>query len=369
MPMLVLSFSSTPPTQHTWFWAVADIVVGALVLLNLLVLVFIHIRRVRERTRTIRAGRFRQRFELILAEIESAQPDERRLQRQLAGLNELERPIAQEMLIGEIRESPDERRERIRDVLRRIGAIEQMRRSLRRRIAWRRALAARTLGIVGAEEAVSDLLERLGDSNRYVREAAVRALGRIGDPRALRALGELFAAPGQVAPGLVYEALVSFGEGSAQAFREGLWSKDVHVRLAAVYGCAAVLEPETARSSLERMLADEAGAVRAAAAQLLGRLGGASVPESLRRASRDEQRSVRRAAVSALQSYDDPQAVRLALGALSDPDRDTAIRAGEVLVELERRGLVSDETIAAATDTSDPWPLEQARIVAALERR
>jgi len=61
----------------------------------------------------------------------------------------------------------------------------------RPRPAWRRALAVTTLGWAGAEETVPVLIGRIGDRSRYVREAAVRALGRVGDPEVLPLLGEL----------------------------------------------------------------------------------------------------------------------------------------------------------------------------------
>jgi hypothetical protein len=46
--------------------------------------------------------------------------------------------------------------------------------SLRRRAPWRRALAARTLGQVGADEAAPALVELLSDHSRYVREGLGR---------------------------------------------------------------------------------------------------------------------------------------------------------------------------------------------------
>ena len=68
------------------------------------------------------------------------------------------------------------------EVLREVGAVDLLERATRSRIPWRRALAVRTLGWAGADETVSVLIGRLGDRNPYVREAAVRALGRICRP-------------------------------------------------------------------------------------------------------------------------------------------------------------------------------------------
>jgi hypothetical protein len=75
---------------------------------------------------------------------------------------------------------------------------------------------------------------------------------------------------------------------------------------------------------------------------------------------------VRRAAVTALASFDNSEAVTLAWTALHDPDRDTAIRAGEALVHLERlprAGSAARATLAAA---DEQWPLRRALTLAEL---
>jgi HEAT repeat protein len=366
MSILPILFSTTP-TKEPWYWATADAVVAVLLLLNVLLLVVVHGREVREGVRARRTARFRASFEQTLAELRSERLDEARLQRELRGLNELERPIAARMLTEDLRTASADGRSRICTALREIGGIDLMLRSARRLMPWRRALAVRTLGLVGAEEAVPELITRLSDRSRYVREAAVRALGRIEDERALPALAYLFANPGRVAPGLVYEALIAFRDSSAQVFRDGLHSPDEHVRVASVFGVAS-LEPEVSRARLERMLADGSAAVRTAAAEMLGRIGGAQVTDDLTRATRDEQPSVRRAAVSALGAYDDWKSLQLALDALDDPDRDTALRAGEALVRLSRQPNVGTEA-AAATAANASWPVEAARLLSALETR
>lgn len=348
------------------FWALADVVIAVLLALNLLLFAFVHLRRLRVRRRRRRTTRFRARFERLLEEQGPGKaPDDDALRRQISRYNELERPIAAAILNERLRTGTPQERELTLAWMRKIGAIDVLLRSLRRWRPWRRALAIRMIGLAGADELVTALLERLGDRSRYVREATVRALGRIGDTRALPALADLYAHPGSVSPGLVYEALLAYGEPSAQIFSEGTYSHDEYVRVASVYGIGSVLDAERARSRLEQVLTDESASVRAAAAETLGRLGGDVVTEGLARASRDEQRSVRRAAVTALGSYDDPQALQLAVNALADPDRDTAVRAGETIVRLSRLQFVGAEADAVIGDAQE-WPVERARILASL---
>jgi HEAT repeat protein len=265
-------------------------------------------------------------------------------------------------LIERLRPASEEERRQILELLREVGAIDLLVGSTRRWMPWRRALAVRTLGWVGADETVPLLVERAAsDRSRGVRESAVRALGRIKDARALPLLGDLLRLPGRVGPGVVYDALVSLGHPAESTFAGALRSGAETVRVAACYGVAALAEPETVRRELEPLLRDPAPSVRAAAAESLGRAGGARLPQVLARATRDEFPAVRKAATVALGSYDDPYAVELALNALLDPDRDTAIRAGETLVRLSRRPVAATRAAQALAETA-AWPVERALI-------
>jgi HEAT repeat protein len=365
---LVTLLPAALPTKQPWFWIAADTIVAVLVLLNGLLIVLIYGRQIRGRFRGWRGRRFRPRFERMLDELQSEHPDGSRMRRELRGLDKLERPIAADMLIEEVTTGSAEQREGMLGVLREVGGIDLMIRAMRRPTPWRRALAIRTLGELRADEAVPDLIARLDDRSRPVREAAVRALGEIGDERAVPRLAEMFVKPGAVGPGLVFEALVSIGDPSAKVFREGLGSPHELVRVAAVLGVASLLGTEASRSELERMLADPAGPVRAAAADMLGRVGGARLSRELVRATRDEERTVRRAAVAALARYDDRESVRLATEALGDPDRDTALCAGDALVRLSRQPTAGGEA-AAAMAANDSWPLQTALVLSSLETR
>jgi HEAT repeat protein len=340
--------------KQPWFLEIIDVVVLLLVVVNVLLFVEVYLRRLRQKVRTRRTKRFRARCEQMLAELDPATRthDPAWLHRQLASFDELERPIAATMLIERLRPVSDEERSHMLAALRDADALGLLASRASSRMPWRRALALRTLGWLGATEAVPMLLERLSDSSLHVRGAAVRALGRVGDPRALEPLGELFRAPGRVESGLVYDALVAFGRAAQPVFAGALRSPVESVRVAACFGVAEVSEPDEARPLLEPLLADASGPVRAAAARALGHVGGPAVPEGLARATRDELAIVRAAAVEALAGFDDPRAVELAHNALLDADRDTAVRAGETLVQLGADG--------------SAWPVERARVLASL---
>ena len=351
--------------EQQWFWGATAVVVAVLLLANVALFLFVYARRLRETVRARRAARFEQELAPMLDELTSGPPDPELLRARIRRFDGLERPIAATRLLERLGPASTAERAAMLDALRDTGAIDLLVRSLHRRAPWRRALAARTLGQIGATEAIPALIERLADNSRHVREAAVRALGRIGDERALPALADLFLEPGRAGAGIVYEALLALGDASGPVFHAGLAAETASVRVTSCFGVTAALEPEAARLELERMLADPAGEVRAAACETLGRIPGATAPEGLVQATRDDVASVRRNAVSALGSYDDPRSLPLLLAALDDPERDVALRAGESLVRLGRLPSAGGRARAAIDDT-EAWPLETALLLDSL---
>src|SRR4051812_13251964 len=362
LPLLVSS-----PAKEGWFWETAAIAAAALLLLNLVLMVIVYGRRGYEVVRARRARAFRARFARLVDEIAAARlTDPEEAYRQVASLDALERPIAASMLLERLRPASTEQRAMIVGLVRELGGVGLMLEGTTRRRPWRRALSLRTLGWLGAQEGVPAALERLGDRNRYVRDASVRALGRIADERALLDLERLFLDPNRdVSSGFAYEAVVAFGASAEPVFRQGLRSDDEHVRVASCFGIASTIEPERARPLLEQMLDDGSPGVRAAALEMLARIGGEQAPAEMARASRAYEPSVRRAAAGALGAYDDSLALELLRGALLDPDRLTVVRAGESLFRLSRLPRVGANA-RDAIGTSEAWAVQQAATLAAL---
>ena len=263
-------FSAQPSSP--WVWESMVAITLVLVALNVLLVVLVHGRRIRQSLRRGRERRFQAQLDEVMAKLDhpTSLRDRLWLRWQLDGFDELERPLAAVALIERLRPASAEERREVLATLREVGAVELLVGSTGSRVPWRRALAVRTLGWAGAEETVPVLIERVGDRSRYVREAAVRALGRVCEPQALPLLGELFRAPGRVAPGVVYDALVSFGAAAAPTFAGALRSELESVRVASCYGVAAVSEPGQAAAELEPLLTDPQAPVRAAAAEALG---------------------------------------------------------------------------------------------------
>src|SRR5262249_49344422 len=172
----------------------------------------------------------------------------------------------------------------------------------------RGALACEMLGKTGSPRAVPALLARLDDRRPEVRMAAVRALGDIGAPEALPALSRAFLERRDAPTDIVNDALRKIGGDAVTAFERGVASPDPVVRVSSCFGLSGSFEERDAcEFQLAAVLAlDDEARVRAAAATGLGLLGGGEAPAPLVRAATDADVNVRRSAVRALGSFDDP---------------------------------------------------------------
>jgi hypothetical protein len=108
-----------------WF---AEAVALTLLFMNVLLLVVVHARRVRGYFRRRRAGQFEERVEVVLRELDPAtrKRDPRWLATEIAGFDELERPIAATMLIERLRPASEEERMQTLTVLREAGVVRQL---------------------------------------------------------------------------------------------------------------------------------------------------------------------------------------------------------------------------------------------------
>ena len=163
--------------------------------------------------------------------------------------------------------------------------------------------AANALGQLGGALAVEPLIAALGDQDWGVREAAARALGKLGDARAVQPLIAALA------------------------------DQDSTVREAAArelgkLGDARAVQP------LIAALADQDSTVREAAARELGKLGDARAVQSLIAALGDKERGVREAAARALGELGDARAVQPLIAALADENPRVREAAADALGEL-----------------------------------
>lgn len=177
----------------------------------------------------------------------------------------------------------------------------------RARAAWRRGTAAFRLGDIGSDQAPAALIAALGDSDRAVRVAATRSLGRLRAAEAGPALVAA-AADGRAPAALVQWALLQIGPAVLAELRSLLGSPNERERAAALQLIALLGGPSDAREA-EARLRDSSSLVRTQAARALGRLGSERNLTALLEALEDRIPAVRAAAAISLGYLRDPRAL------------------------------------------------------------
>ena len=154
------------------------------------------------------------------------------------------------------------------------------------------------------KDAVAILTKALEDPTSPRRHAAAMALGKTGDPRAVKAL-EL-----------------------------ALRDEDSHVRVAAVEALSQLGNAQSG-TALLGLLRDADHLVRAAAVEALGRMGDARVVEPIAKfLIHDGSWDVRKLSVEALGRIKDDQATQLLWEALNDKDHDVRSTAAQALGQI-----------------------------------
>jgi HEAT repeat protein len=275
------------------------------------------------------------------------------------------RPVAAVLMIDLMQHvSTPSQTEELRRAFDDVGLIDLAERGTRRWSPWRRALACELLGKIGARRSVPALLARLDDRRPEVRSAAVSALGQIGSADALPALSEAFLERRGAPTNVVNNALRRIGGESVTTFERGVSSADPVVRVSSCFGLSEAEERGAATLRLADVLASDADArVRTAAAAALGIVGGDDAPAALLDATTDPEVQIRRSAVKALGSFDDPTSAVVLDKHTDDDDRETALRAAEALLALTQRSRAAPEA-RARLESSPVWAVEYVRKIA-----
>lgn len=255
-----------------------------------------------------------------------------------------------------------------------------------------RARAAERLGRIGSVSAVPALLRvvrDVRDEDDDVRGAALRALGRIGDPAALSPLIEALGAAEASLPPRIAEIILMFGEAAVRPLiaelrnlesdTRRMWAADMlgriadaraatplidslgdvnpEVRAKAAAGLGAMRDARAVDRLLELLLSDPIPFVRTRVAHALGAIGHPRVIDHLVHGLGDAEWWVRIRAVEALEQLGAPAAGAL-LVALEDEDSEVRRRAG---MALERTGYVQGclETIEAEGFRADVFKVLQ----------
>ncbi|MCX5752792.1 MAG: HEAT repeat domain-containing protein [Candidatus Krumholzibacteria bacterium] len=259
-----------------------------------------------------------------------------------------------------------------REVYDAAGVTDRYLALLEKSKSWKkRAFAAEKLGRIGSAKALPALLSIIRDvtnEDEDVRGAALRALGRIRDERAIPFLIEALGYPDTWLPPRIGEILVSVGDPAIPFLQAELrrnpsehvrmWSAEIlgwlnaasaaavlgdalsdispEVRAKAAGALGKIKDDRSVNMLLELLVSDPVPFVRVKASQALGLIGHPAVIDYLINILKDPEWWVRVRAVEALEKLGD-KAVAALLPALEDEDPEVRKRAA---MALERIGYV-----------------------------
>lgn len=285
--------------------------------------------------------------------------------RELATLKDFE---ALEAVLEEQARGATERPGWLLDAYDRLGLVDKYVARLRTATQWReRAFAAELLGRVGNAQAVPALLEtvaatRTEDSD--VRDIALRALARIGDPRAVGPLVEALKRAEVWLVPRIADILTRHGALAIDPMIAFLEDPARHPARAWAANILGEVGAARAFPSLVRALHDLDDEVRAKSASALGRIGdGRAVGYLLDHLLSDPAPFVRARIAQALGQFDEPEVVERLVRALGDPAWWVRMRSVEA---LEQVGAQAEGPLLLALE--DPDPEIRIRAAVALER-
>lgn len=216
----------------------------------------------------------------------------------------------------------------------RTGNVDRASAALGHRTGWRRATAAFVLGDMGSPRAIPALVEALRDRDRDVRSAAARSLGRLGAVDAVEPLAYALVR-GEIPRAVSAQALLAIGRPALPAVTRLARADEAEVRALAVELIGLLGDAADAERIVPR-LRDGSAEVRAKAARALGRLGAEDAAAALREALADRVPFVRAAAAHAIGAIADRDAVpALFTTASRDPFFDAASAAARALARID----------------------------------
>lgn len=356
--------------------------------------VFIRLRRIRQRRERLAANRS------IAPVLVRYLSDEIPLSEVIKTLKPLPKDEAAELLEAYASSIASRLQEDLVALYRGLGLIEFAVRRSRSFIWWRRLEAVRILGMLEGKVEPQILFDRLRDPVPAVRLAAARGLGRSGDPRAVDPLLASLATPAGISRPQIAAILVDLGSAahprlrallrkppqtraearlyatilevlalsgdtrSAPYIQYALTDQDHEIRIAA-FRAAGILRLTLAPDDIIMGLEDDRWEVRAQAARTAGRVGLKEMVSHLATRLSDTSWWVRLNAASALRDLGESGLSELSRIATDSNDPFARDMAQRILTEdphtgsnylLGRGATMLSPVLTAPFDTSDPLP-------------
>jgi HEAT repeat protein len=321
---------------HIGYWAAVTVGLGCLLVVVSLVVVRLHADAAERRARELRTPLWR-----VVLTLSAGEPDEvEAASRRLLSLSPDERAAVEDDIFALVPKLRGESRQRVREVLRAWGSVDQARNSTTSPSPVRRSRGYYRLGVLGLPERRDDVLAGLHDRDFTARRTAMLALASFPEHDVIEQM--LLAVT--VEPRLRHDFLAAvdqIGAPAAAVMVEHLRAPtsedpDRERRLAAeAVGLVGEID---AVSSLEACLVEDDEELRIAALQALGELGSPSsiivITAQLGASSRD----VRQAAMEAAGKIGGPSGLMLLTVGLGDEDVEVARAAAGALRRSGSRG-------------------------------
>jgi HEAT repeat protein len=228
----------------------------------------------------------------------------------------------------------------------------------------RRALAL-LLGTPGAQQElleaivrfgapmVDRLIEQLVSEDAETRRAAVVALGRIGDARAVEPLIRLLSEDDRDLLVAVTAALAHLGDGRAfEALLRLIGDVNVSVRQGAIGALNSIGHPDMG-ARIRRLLDDGDPLVRESAVKIAGYFGYAACAEAILDRCRDTDETVRAAALEHVAYLDDERSLPILVAAMAADTPRARAAAAQALAHAESPEAV--EALRRGVGDLDQW--------------
>ena len=202
------------------------------------------------------------------------------------------------------------------------------------------------------EPALEPLLQALQDQTDWVRMEAAKSLGKLGSPKAVESLMNVFKDrdAGSTLRKAIADALAQIGPPAIEALAASLKEDHWEIRFLAAEALGVIGDPRAA-ASLTALLKDDHPQVRLTAAKALMKLDDPRALQAVVAVLKDPVESHRIAALEVLAKRRARQAVPAILTAMKDPEPRVRAKAAEVL------GMLGDASAVDPLQTAlrDPF--------------
>jgi HEAT repeat protein len=282
---------------------------------------------------------------------------------ELRRTSRFDRRLVRSILLGLAMDLRGEAGDAIAALYRELGFLKK---DLVRLRSWRattRATAAADLGLIHFADAVPALLHALADPDVRVRQAAVWAVGQVGDTAALTRLARLLADPSLAVAQRAQEVLTERGRELVDAILAYAESTSSRAGRLAAIELLGWLRITTASDLLLGFMGDLDPEVRVKSVKAAAAIGDPRFLETFHALLEDSSWPVRCQAAKGLSLFGSPESVPWLTAALRDPQWWVRFYAATALSEC---GPAGEEALSNALHDPTPSAREMARYL--LER-